>query len=176
MMTAESQSLRVFIKFQDPTTKYVDVVSASAREPNSVRDALLKAIRCVELRANDICLLRIEHELLAAFKSPWKTPPKLQLVLESCREGNVEKRTERLFYQHGGDYAIVILGIAARRDLGLRTKYDGRWLLREIDALPDGETIELVNNIQEYIPEPVKTDVRAILRSFTKTPLGMVIL
>ena len=172
IMTIDPQSLGVFIRFQEPSTEYVDVAIASAKEPASVRSALLKALRHVALRSIDVTLLRIEHELLAVFKSPWKKPNKLQSVLESCRQGKCTKPTERLFHEYAGDSGIVILGVATRRDAGLRTKYDGRWLLREIDALSDEEKIDLATSIHGNTEPSVTTDVVAILQSFARSPLG----
>jgi hypothetical protein len=171
-MTVESQSLAVFIRLEESSAEYLDVAAACATHPAPVRSALLKALRRVPLRSIDVTLLRLEHELLVAFNSPWKPPYKLQLVLESCRRGICTETTERLFYEHGGDFAVAILGIAARRDAGLRTKYDGRWLLREIDALSDDERIELVTNIHENAQESIRTDVTSILQSFARKPLG----
>lgn len=171
-MAVESQSLGLFIRLQESSTEYLDVALASARQPMLVREALLKAICLVPLRSIDLKLLQIQHQFRVAISSPWKKPPKLQPVLESCRQGNVIERTERLFYEHGGDSAIAILGIATRRDVGLRTKHDGQWLLYEIDALSDNKKIELVKNIQESIRESDKKDVDIILQSFTKSPLG----
>jgi hypothetical protein len=165
-MTVDS----VFIRLQESSPEYLDVAAATGKNPASVRDALLKALRRVPLRSIDITLLRIEHEFLAAFKSPWKKPTKLQSVLESCRQGKCTESTERLFYENAGDYGIGILGIATRRDEGLRTKYDGRWLLREMDALSDEEKIELITNIQMNTQGAVRTDVGVILQSLARSP------
>jgi hypothetical protein len=171
----ESQPPGVFIKLQESPDEYVDVGAASVKRPTAVRDALLRAIRFVQLRPNDLKLLRLEVELQAAFSSPWKKPTILQPVLESCRQGLVTERTEILFYEYGGDLTIAILGIATRVDHGLRTKHDGRGLLREIDTLSDEEKTELVKNLVQSTQESVKSDVDLILQSFSKSPLGTVL-
>lgn len=144
---------------------------ASAKQPSLVRDALLKAIRRVPLRRIDLTLLRIEHELQTALDLPWGEPSKLRLVLESCRQENVLNRTERLFFKHGGAFAIVVLGVATRRDVGRRTKYDGRGLLRDIDLLADEEIIQLAKNIQEF---PKTAAIVAFLENFARSPSGAV--
>lgn len=171
-MTLEPQSLAVFVASQGSSAEYLDVTTACATNPVPVRSALLKALRRVRLRSIDITLLRLEHELLAAFNSHWRKPNKLQLVLESCRQGTCAETVERLFYKHGGDFAIVILGVATRRDSGFRTNYDGRWLLRDISALSNEEMIELITNVCESPPESVRKDVTRVIEFFAKRPLG----
>lgn len=148
----------------------LDVTAASTKWPTLVREELLKAIRLFPLSHNDLALLQIERELRTAYDSPFANPANLQSVLESCRQKNVLHETERLFYQHGGDLAILVLGIATRKDKGRATKHDGRWLLREIDALADELKIELAKTTQKY---PVTASIKVLRQGYQRRPLGM---
>ena len=166
----ESQPLHVFIRLQESPNQFLDVAAASIKQPTFVRDALLKAIRLVQLRPIDLQLLQIEHELQNAFNSPWKKPTRLQHVLESCRRKSI-KGTESLFYEEGGDFAVAMLGIATRYDVGLTTKHDGRRLLAEIDTLSNEEKTELIKNILWSTKKSVKEDIDRILKSLSGTAI-----
>jgi hypothetical protein len=162
-----------FITWHESPDKDLDVSIASAKHPVLVRDALLKALRLVPLRPIDLTLLRIEHELQTSLNLPWQVPAKLSAVLNSCRQGTVLSRTERLLFEHRGDFAIVVLGVATRRDTGRKTKYDSRWLFREIDPLSEEDMTTLTKNIQGFPKKPVVLAALAVLSGFTRSPSGI---
>jgi hypothetical protein len=152
---------KVFLRAQE-SPEDLNVDAALAKHPDAVRYALLEAIRLVPLQSTDITLLRIENTLLSALKRPWKEPHGLRLILESCRQGKIEHRTERLFLKHGKEYGIVVLSVG--------TKQDDHRLFRDIDPLPDDELIRLVENVQRF---PKKASIVAFLDEFAQTPPGM---
>jgi hypothetical protein len=153
---------KVFLRVQESPDEDLSVDAAFAKQPDAVRDALLEAIRLVPLRSTDITLLRIENTFLSALKRPWKEPHGLRLVLESCRQGKIENRTERLFLKHGKEYGIVVLGVG--------TKQDDHRLFRDIDPLPEEDLIRLIENVQRF---PKKASITAFLEEFAQSPLGM---
>jgi hypothetical protein len=122
------------------------------------------------LRHVDIKLLWIEHELQTCLNSPWRVPAKLSAVLNSCRQETVLSRTERLLFKHGGDLAILVLGVATRRESRYhRTIYEGSWLFREIDPLSDEDMATLAKNIQRFPKYPA---VLAVIHDLARSPSG----
>lgn len=141
------------------------MASALAIQPDAVRDALLDAIRHTEPSSTDISLLHIEEEFRSALALRWREPTNLRLVLESCRQSKIENRTERLFFEYGGDWGIVLLGLG--------TKQNRHRLFREIDLLPDDALIKLVKNVTS-LPKTFSAD--EFLKEFAKSPQSMVFL
>ena len=141
METRIQSPVQIVMRLQQSPNDDLDVAAAFAKQPDVVREALLDAIRIVQLPAIDIALLRIEDAFRSALKQPWKEPKLLRPVLEACRQGKVKSRTEKLFYQHGEGYGVVALCLA--------TKSDGHRLFRDIDSLEDEELIKLIDNVQK---------------------------
>lgn len=137
------------------------MASALAIQPDAVRNALLDAIRS----STDISLLHIEEEFRSALALRWREPTNLRLVLESCRQSKIENRTERLFFNYGGYWGIVLLGLA--------TKQNRHRLFREIDSLPDDALIKLVQNVKNL---PKTLSANEYLKEFAKSQEGMVFL
>jgi hypothetical protein len=162
---------RVFIRLQE-SSEYLNVAAAYAQQPALVLDALLEAIHLVPPRALDYKLLQIEDDLRAALSSTWKVPIKLGAVLRSCQQGSIESRAERLFFEHGREFAIVVLGVATRLDNSRWTKHDGRGLFHQIDALSDAEIAKLVKYIKEFSKPSA---VNAFLKEFAKSAEGPVL-
>ena len=139
------QSLRpisVFLRFYGSPAEDLDVATALTRQADAVREVLLNAIRLVPLSDTDITLLWIESQFQSALKSRWREPHNLRLVLASCHQGKIVNRTERLFFQHGKDWGIVLLGLG--------TRANGHRLFREIDTLSDEALIKLVENVTRF--------------------------
>lgn len=111
---------------------------AFAKQSDPVRSALLEALCRIPLCTTDIAILRIRHALLSALKEPCG-------LLESCHQGKIKHRTERLFLKYGKEYAIVVLGFG--------TKDDDHRLFRDIDPLPDGDLINLIQSIERLPTE-----------------------
>ena len=158
-------TVKVLLCFQSSPHQYLDVASALVIQPDAVRDALLDAIRHTEPSSTDISLLHIEKEFRSALALRWREPTNLRLVLESCHQLKIENRTERLFFEHGGDWGIVLLGLG--------TKKNRHSLFREIDSLPDDALIKLVKNVTSL---PKTLSANEFLEEFAKSPQSMVFL
>jgi len=139
------------------------VAAAFAKRPQVVRDALLEAIRHVQLRTTDINLLRIESAFHSTLKKPWKEPKNLRPVLEACRQRKLKSKTESLFFEHGEESGVVALCVA--------TNQDDHKLFREIDPLPDDELIKLVRNVQTI---PKRAALVEFVEEFVQSPKGIV--
>ena len=147
------------LRLQDHPMKIWTWLQRLRRLPDFVREALLEAIRHVQLQSTDITLLWIENVFQSTLKKPWKEPKILRPVLEACRQGKLKGRTECLFYEHGKEYAIVALCAA--------TKADGHRLFREIDLLGDEELIRLIGNIKKI---PKKATIIEFIEDFVLKP------
>jgi hypothetical protein len=67
----QSQSpAKIILRLQEWPDEDLDVAEAFAKRPDEVRDALLQAIRQVELPRTDITLLGIENVFHSTLKRP----------------------------------------------------------------------------------------------------------
>lgn len=162
MTSQHPAPVQVILRLPKSPDEDLSVDAAFAQHPQAVRDALVEAILHVSLRSADIALLRIGNAFQSALKRPWKEPYGLRLVLESCRQGKIENRTERLFLKHGGEYSIVVLGIG--------TKEEDHRLFRDIDALSDDDLTRLIRYVQNL---PKKASIVGFLEEIAQSPLGM---
>ena len=159
METSFRSPVKIVLRLQDSLDEDLEVDAAFAKSPDVVRDALLEAVRHVELRRTDITLLRIENAFQSVLKTTWQEPKHLRPVLEACRQGKVRNRTERLFFEHGKEYGVVALSVATRQD--------DHKLFRDIDPLLDDELIKLVENVKRI---PKRAVIVEFIEEFLKSP------
>lgn len=150
---------KIVLRLQESPGEYLEVTAAFAKQPDIVREALLEAIRHVQLHSSDITLLQIEAVFRSTLQNTWKEPKVLRPVLEACRQGKLKSRTESLFFEHGEEYGVVALCAA--------TKHDDHRLFREIDALRDEELIRLIKNVNKI---PKKASIVEFIEEFGRTP------
>lgn len=150
--------VEIVLRLQESPNEDLDVASAFAKHPDVVRQALLEAVRHVKLRSIEITLLQIENAFRSAVDQPWAEPKILRPVLEACRQGKVKSRPEKLFFEHGKEYGVVLLCLA--------TKSDGHRLFREIDRLKDEELIRLIKHVNNI---PKKALILGVVAEFVGT-------
>ena len=151
--------VKIVLRLEQSTDEDLDVAEAFAKQPTIVREALLDAIRLVQIQSIDITFLQIENVFRSALKEPWNEPKGLEPILEACRQDKVESRTEKLFYEHGKEYGVAALCLA--------TASNDHRLLREIDSLQDEEIIRLVKNVQKV---KKKAALVEFIDEFLQTP------
>ncbi|PVH75967.1 hypothetical protein DL98DRAFT_574728 [Cadophora sp. DSE1049] len=163
MEMQSSSPARVVFRFENSPDEDLEVAAAFAQRPDAVRDALLEALRHVQLRSIDITLLRIEDVFRSTLKEKWREPRILRPVLEACRQGKLNSRTESLFFEYGKEYGVVALSVATRED--------GYKLFREIDALSDDELVKLVNAVETI---PKRPAILEFIQEFVQSPESVV--
>ena len=147
------------VLIQNSPNQYLEVATAFAQRPDVVRDALLEALRHVQLRSIDITLLRIEYVFRSTLEKPWKESKTFRPVLEACRQGKLKSRTEQFFYNYGKEFGVVALGVATRED--------DHKLFRDIDLLSDDELVKLVNAVQLL---PKRSAILGFIEDFVDSP------
>lgn len=156
-----AQSLvKVVLRFQESPSEDLDVATAFTKQPDIVREALLEAIRHFQLPSIDITLLRIENIFRSTLKTALTVPNTLRPILEACRQGKLQHRTEKLFFEHGKEYGIALLCVVTRDK-------ENRLLFREIDPLQDDELIMLIKNINNL---PKKASIVEFIEEFIQAP------
>ena len=148
----------LIIRLQDCPDEDLDVAAALAKRPTEVRAALIEAILQVHLSATETLLLRLENIFKSALQAPWKEPKALRSVLEACRCGKIKAKIERLFYEHGKEYAIIALALATNPDTNL---------FYEIEKLPREEQIQLVEHV---VKNPKKKVIAVYEEAFKDSP------
>lgn len=136
-------SVQITFRFQG-SEEDLDVAGAFAKRPNEVRVAILDAVRLIKPRENEINLLHIESNFwysLEEEEEKWSEPKVLRSVLDACRQGCLNDKTEGRFYELGGAAAVIALAVAtSRRRITVH---------RLIDALPKGELAELICHVNK---------------------------
>ncbi|KAL5344391.1 hypothetical protein ACLOAV_010651 [Pseudogymnoascus australis] len=149
---------KLILRFRDSSSNDFDVTEAFSTHPSDVRDALLEAIREVELRQADISMLQIEY-LFKISLPYWKEVKGLRPVLEACHNGSVNGTIEALFYKHGGDFGVAALALVANKD----PKIFG-----QIDELEEKEQTKLIQNV---VKNNRQTDrIACFIHNFNKSP------
>ncbi|KFY41498.1 hypothetical protein V494_02962 [Pseudogymnoascus sp. VKM F-4513 (FW-928)] len=149
---------KLIVRFHDSSSNDFDVTEAFSTHPSDARDALLEAIREVELRQADISMLQIEY-LFKITLPYWKEIKILGPVLEACHNGSVNSAIEALFYKHGGDFGVVALALVANKD----PKIFG-----QIDELEEKEQTKLIQNV---VKNNRQTDrIAYFIRDFNESP------
>ncbi|KFY80218.1 hypothetical protein V499_00892 [Pseudogymnoascus sp. VKM F-103] len=149
---------KLILRLHDSSGNDFDVAEAFSTHPSDVRDALLEAIREVELRQADISMLQIEY-LFKIILPYWKEVKTLGPVLEACHNGSVNSAIEALFYKHGGDFGVVALALVANKDPKI---------FSQIDELEEKEQTKLIQNVVKNNRQTER--VACFIRDFNKSP------